>query len=741
MSLMSATVADGRLMSVTPSDLTGIWLMFGDSVDPDHRLAKEKGHDDGSRTAPHGTFTPLQHFVVRMGSRGKDDQGKDQQFRVLDIFNDKGEFSRFVWNGTGAWVSENPPTGVTFSLPASDKDDAYAPKGASLVRYPTLVLSKHDSVTCPSNAEVGDRFVRSLGDGTVAQAIAPQRITYDARSKTFRWRSDADPGGLDFQRFYPQRRDARVTGPDSFGDTFKGHDEFAQAAFPFYGFDPRRMNIYATGPRETSREGPGTPRTAYYKSNPQQSFNGTLIFNFPRHDSADYARAVDVKDTPFLPLGVSGLNGWIEEGHTHAELISTVADMARSWSLTLGLSGGTEKMMTKADASTSEKVKEQREGQCRYTVARKVGKSFIAHTDLAQMSLHEDFVGAIQSLTAALLTGDTPEWERFVKRFGTHYAHAITQGRIDLVETRFSMQAEVEAVSRQTKVNLDVAAKEIPGGVPGAGGGIAYSNEYSKKHKLTVSQEDIFSWSIGHETPMGIFYDLRPITELLSLLFFPYEPGDPEDWGKVTPWVWYGLRPSLAKYLEGLGVNQPLEKDAFEDYAPWRYKLTLETIQVTLPPQPGANQCDVYLGYAQIDVGPAWPEDKRALRPDISRFVLVPKMWTRGGWPNIGRKDRVSQGIHPPPGEASWEMVVRGPQKSFPISLSVTVQAWTAKSNVEFKFDREVMVDATELTGDQLEFERAAKGEIVLRGGEVTETKSGYLLVLKFGVEDLGPFA
>jgi hypothetical protein len=722
----------------TLPNLTGLWWpTIGDKTVHDDRAATQKGYKGGARAVPHGTYTRLHYLTVRTETRDK------LANKVLDVFNDRGEFTRFVWNGTDAWDSEKPATGVEFSLATGTR---YAPKGASVTRYPTLTLDRYDETTCPSNAKIGGRYVRSVGDGSALLALASQRITYDDEDDTFRWGLDTDPGGsLQFRRVFQQRHGTKAKSESqSFGDKFKGEVRLAQVAFPFYGFDPRRMELFASDPHEMRPGGPGT-QGGMFESNPQQSFTGTLIFAFPRADSEDYARAEDTLDVPFLPLGLSGQPAEYKEERTHSETISTVADRARSWSLGVGLSAGVEKMFSVGvGGSLSRKVQEQRESRCRYTFTRRVEETWIAHTDLAQMTLHGEFVAAIRSLTKTLLAGQQPDWDTFVERFGTHYAHAITQGRLDLVETRFSLEAESKAqelhdgVSATTKAAVDASAK----------GKLDLSFESYKKLKVEMSKEDVSSVSIGHGAPVGILFDLRPITELMSPMFFPYRPLD--EWGAVAPLVWHRLRPSLAKYLQDLGLNQPLGNDAYVDYTPRKFKITIATIIVRSPSQQpttsyGPPTSGVFVDphrkpttSVKISAPPA-----PAPHTDATCFPMETKDWTPWGDPMLytlanqkvilGRD--LTRGAWPNSTEVYWTMAVKGGQMSFPLRIAVTlpiVQYGTPK-DITFAFERDVMVEAAEMLDSQ--------GNVtVKRRAEVSESKLGYTLTITFLVEDLGPF-
>jgi hypothetical protein len=523
-----------------PQDLSGIWT-YPQVQKLDDQLAIENGHtyDDGKTGAPHGTYTPIQYFWIHMGYK----DGVDNA--ILDIFNNNGCFCRFVWNGKDAWVSQ--ADSVQFRVPPDDE----------WTLFPTLVVLPEERIILDTG-----------GINKREPDLAPQRIEYDTIDKTFTWYEDTVENGLVFEQVHIQERSVPGSGSETFGDTFKGQTQFSQVAFPFYGFNPLKMSGGdAAGGMFTNA---GTPASSY-KGNANQVFNGKLIFKFPAADSTDYVRGIDIQHAPFVPLGVRLLDLGTEEDKTHTAMLSTIDDRLRSWSVSLGLSAGVTGMFDLSmEGSYGSKIEEQTKNQSRYTVSRKVARSWVMFTDIPSMELDDGFLKAIQSITKKWVDGHKPpDWENFVARFGTHYAHAITQGHLEYAETRLSLQAESTACTK--KVDLKAKASVV---LEGAKGGLSgkFSKEWSDKHGIEVSAEDIDVFSIGREFPMGIFFDLRPITELMSPIFFPYNPAD--DWEQYAPWIWHGLRHKFSAYLNSLGLNQSVRDASFlEDYTPWKWKV------------------------------------------------------------------------------------------------------------------------------------------------------------------------
>jgi hypothetical protein len=277
-----------------PVDFNGLWRYNWDSPQLDQRAAEAMGC-----LGPHGTYTRVQYFTVHMSDKN------GLANAVLDVFNEDGDFGRFFWNGTDAWQAD--PTPVTFTAKAGTK---FVTKDAQIALTPNLALDYYDETNCPSNARAGKGYVKSM----TTPMPATQRIVPDPSGKWFTWKLAEGDEGLDFTSCYQQPSAASDNGDKSFGDTFRGQSKLAQLGFPYYGFNPSNMDLYASQPYELAPTGPGTPSVGVYSTNPSQTFNGTLVFAFPTNDSTDYVRAEDLPDQPYLPLGLGERSNRVVQG-------------------------------------------------------------------------------------------------------------------------------------------------------------------------------------------------------------------------------------------------------------------------------------------------------------------------------------------------------------------------------------------------------------------------------------------
>jgi hypothetical protein len=73
-------------------------------------------------------------------------------------------------------------------------------------------------------------------------------------------------------------------------------------------------------------------------------------------------------------------------------MLSSVADRMRSWSLTLGLSAGIDKLVSASTkGSYQSKIEEQTKTESRYSVSRKIGTTHRIFTDVPRLDLHEEY--------------------------------------------------------------------------------------------------------------------------------------------------------------------------------------------------------------------------------------------------------------------------------------------------------------------------------------------------------------
>jgi len=97
-------------------------------------------------------------------------------------------------------------------------------------------------------------------------------------------------------------------------------------------------------------------------------------------------------------------------------------------------------------------------------------------------------------------------------------------------------------------------------------------------------------YTIGGEKDeaVSIFYDLRPISELLSPILIPYHPFNlnPDNTEEVNPVysrapiIWRELRQSLEEYLRQKGLFGPLTDSLYQDYHPRTVSISWRSVSI-----------------------------------------------------------------------------------------------------------------------------------------------------------------
>lgn len=505
-----------------------------------------------------------------------------------------GDFSPYSNTATAAtpahkWIASNNP--VVYRLADESYDTKLVPRSV----FPSLSLAKYTADNCPANKNTGDLYICSISDRTKMPYM--QSITYKPLDDTLTWaaQTSATSGGTD--ELVLTRINKQKAAPDAaqtFSDVFAGTSAYAQVDFPFYGYDPRTMRI-DTGAGTYFQPGTSNANAAY-PSNPGETFIAQLLFKFPTLDSRNYSRFETLAHQPNLPLGRIAQAIDVGGSTEHSMTVSKVADQVDSWTLSLGLSAGIEKMLSETvNTAFSSTIEQQTKTESRYTIALTWELYWVSIIYMASLQPKEEFSGWIQQLTDDILTGKPPEWDVFISLYGTHYLHAVTQGKLEYAETRLTMALEEKTTEKTFDLKTKSTAVLKEAGVKG-NSSAEIKNEWKNQTGVEVETSDVRTMSLGtnEQNGVGILYDLRPLTELLNPILFPYDSDDP--WEQRAPWVWSVVRESLSAHLEDLGLNKPMLASADDDYTPRLVKVTFPSIKVSVDDRRwmGSNDGQLY---------------------------------------------------------------------------------------------------------------------------------------------------
>lgn len=285
-----------------------------------------------------------------------------------------------------------------------------------------------------------------------------------------------------------------------------------------------------------------------------------LVFAYPAEDSTDYQTT---DNNLIVPHGVYFKSdvGAVEDAHTI--MVAGAAEYKHAWSASLGFNlgfgldgiGGA----FSANASYGERSSSRDEREVITSITRTAEVHYALVADRAQIALSPAFRRAVLSLRDRHLVDLISDVQvgQLINLFGTHYAYAVTYGGMAFLETDYSSEIVDHMVGRsmsfeeQASLSLGEASQSNGCGCSGGGGAESASfgvngsfsddseaNREARKsmdshifgtYGGSVSRGEGWSLSPGQEVPL--FFDLRPLSELLSPIFFD----DPIVWNELAP--------------------------------------------------------------------------------------------------------------------------------------------------------------------------------------------------------------
>lgn len=575
----SVPAAAATMPSFEPGAL---WQVSEATTGPDDEAARALGHvDSDGQVLPHGTMIRQRYFrITTLEMDGKPP--------VLVLTDNDGAFATFDWDAAhdrfvqasrdfSVHIHANEelvygPSKTTYKVPSD-----YIAK-----RSPSLVLERTGPTTGSTSGIRISTATRHSADGPsgpddpgtlpedtllhrLPQLPTPSTLKYSAATKQLKWSLGADDSAaLTLLQCYVQPRVAKAPSSDqSWGYVFKpGKD--SRLTFPFAGFHPGKVNAIDNAAHGYLNN-TGTVPT---DSDHQQFSSGRRLFVFPSKESGDWVQAQDAEAQPYLPLGLGVEQLDTHEEDTHTTIFSSVAEQASSWAVTIGGGGGIEGLLTvSAEGTYRDKIDQQLKTENRSVHASIWTFSHRLNLDVPQLQLDSGFLTEVYDLLFKLMSGSREEFSNSLKEFvitnGSHYCHSMTLGTLRRSETQMSLRAETSAAEHKVDVKAEAKAG-IEGISVDAKDHIAH--EWSDKNVCEISAEDINVFEVGEKSPSAIFFDLRPITELLCPIFFPSSAKDGLD--EVAPIIWWDLRDRLTDYLLQVGVGAPIPPELGLDTTP-----------------------------------------------------------------------------------------------------------------------------------------------------------------------------
>ncbi|OED34390.1 hypothetical protein AB833_32465 [Chromatiales bacterium (ex Bugula neritina AB1)] len=289
------------------------------------------------------------------------------------------------------------------------------------------------------------------------------------------------------------------------------------------------------------------------------------VFAYPSDESRNY-RTTD--NNLIIPLGMfykSDLGGAENE---HTVMVAGSSQYQHAWSVGLGFNLGFGLDGIGASYSANLEYARQREDrESRKVVVgitRTTETSYALVLDRANIKLGTEFRREVLHLRDKLLMQEPVSMQHIIRQFGTHYPYAVTYGGMAFLETEYSEQLVAHMTERQVSFEQQASfsfsqksgaddcrcSQESEGP---ASLNIGASSSVSDRRRLeqeaqksddsrifgtyggALSRGQGWSLSPGQEVPL--FFDLRPLSQLLSPLFFD------------DPIIWQELRRQLSNEI------------------------------------------------------------------------------------------------------------------------------------------------------------------------------------------------
>ncbi|MFO0909066.1 MAG: MAC/perforin domain-containing protein [Isosphaeraceae bacterium] len=274
------------------------------------------------------------------------------------------------------------------------------------------------------------------------------------------------------------------------------------------------------------------------------------VFEWPDDESTDYQTTAAGK---IIPRGLFYRNDREGNGSVRTTVSMTSQEHQEAWSCNLGLSGGYGGMAAfSLDTSYQSESATMQEQETGSTLAMTHEVKHALVLDRSTMRLDPTFTERVERLRDLYLAGIADdalnaECARLVDDFGTNYPYAVCYGGTAYQEKKY----ESSRLSRMQGSGFSVQAKletEFLAARAGVSGGYSQNSKDTTGTAARNEADSIITiggeiahgggWSVPDRSEVPVLLDLRPLTELLSPLYFD---------DKI---VWTELRTRIGNILE-----------------------------------------------------------------------------------------------------------------------------------------------------------------------------------------------
>lgn len=338
-----------------------------------------------------------------------------------------------------------------------------------------------------------------------------------------------------------------------------------------------------------------------------------------------------------LPYGLAGDSKIKATSNQLESVITNAASFEKSMSLNFGASGSFRGVSGGWEATREEsRGQERNQGTTKAFGLARVS-NYVLYLDKANMELGPFFRNDIIKLSQGKIAA-----QQIIETYGTHYANAIQYGGIGRNSREVTTQEFKDWAKQSTSYKQDGGIDAGPAASIKAKGGLTLADGKTSGGTSMFSRETWESvggsgsmgpngWTVGSDTVVPVRYDLRPLSELISPVFFGKE------WSTAQRNALIAARNQLDAGITRYLQSQPQSDDRM--LGPIVYQLTFQALKCMSNGDDGRAPAELYgkivasvhglEGYQDVPLFEAGEDNMQSLPCDgsgelpINRTVLV----------------------------------------------------------------------------------------------------------------------
>ncbi len=318
---------------------------------------------------------------------------------------------------------------------------------------------------------------------------------------------------------------------------------------------------------------------------------GRKVQIFKQPDSFDYA--IDDNLNLGLPYGLRGYNTPRSTSRQTEALITNASTYQKSMSVNFGSALDTPKGGFSSKTSYEKTTGTRDKSSALNAIGIARIERYVLVLDKPNMVLADGFRRDLESFI-----NNPANPQNIIRTYGSHYANAITYGGLGKAEKTMNSQQIGSYVSEKITSQQSVSFKGAT-----LDGGFSSATSSSNSNESVFTQDDFLAvggsgsmsasgWTVSDRDTVPVRYDLRPLSDLLSPLYFPSK-GDVARARKVN-----AARAKLSDAVTAHMASGPAFSD--ENIAPRLYRVEIHSLRCLDKGHDPSNSISVFGKIAMI---------------------------------------------------------------------------------------------------------------------------------------------